>query len=77
MNYLNQVLKTYLIDIEKEMTAARDYDTLKMIHDMGLGALLYCYNAGIISEQERLREAKHLNDRYGNLWQKHIQQKNQ
>jgi hypothetical protein len=76
MNYFKQVLETYLTDIDNEMAAASDYETLKMIHDMGLGVLLYCYNAGIITADEQISRVQNLNDRYGSLWQKHLEKQN-
>lgn len=72
MNHLKKTLEQYLKDTNKEMAAAKDYVTLKLIHDMALGVLLYCYNAGIITEAQRHQQVDALNTRYGRLWQAHL-----
>ncbi|MEO1815351.1 MAG: hypothetical protein ABGU93_07180 [Acetobacterium sp.] len=68
MNNLKTALQKYLEDTYKEMTIAKDYESLKMVHDMALGVLLYCFNAGILADLERNKLVDELNTKYGSLW---------
>lgn len=62
------VLEQYLSDTYKEMDIAKDAESLKMIRDMALGALLFCFRAEIITDQDRNLLVDKINLEYGIKW---------
>lgn len=62
------VLDKYLSDTYKEMDVAKDTESLKMIRDMALGALLFCFRAEIITDNDRNLLVDKINLEYGIKW---------
>ncbi|URN85897.1 hypothetical protein [Acetobacterium wieringae] len=69
------VLEQYLSNTYKEMDIAKDAESLKMIRDMALGALLFCFRAEIITDQDRNLLVDKINLEYGIKWRDLLKEK--
>ncbi|MBC3889524.1 hypothetical protein GH810_14515 [Acetobacterium paludosum] len=75
MNDLETTLDKYMDDTYKEMEAITDNESLKMLRDMALGAILYCFKAGIIAESDKCTLIDKINLEYGIKWQYLLKEK--
>ncbi|OXS24875.1 MAG: hypothetical protein BI182_16900 [Acetobacterium sp. MES1] len=75
MENFNAALDQYLSDTYSEMDVAKDAESLKMIRDMALGALLFCFRAEIITDQDRNLLVDKINLEYGIKWRDLLKEK--
>lgn len=68
MENLKTVLDQYLSDTYSEINVATDHESLKMIRDMALGVLLFCFKSGIIIDIEQNKLVDKINLEYGIKW---------